>query len=128
MILCHQAEETVDEPGEPEPPKKTLSQSYKEFIEKNVQDSEAALQSRKSSALTNIKREMTLYESSGNRGRMLEQIYTALLSIPPTSVEAERIFSAAGLFMSKVRTRLNDESMDSLCILRSHFKTKYKKK
>ena len=31
-----------------------------------------------------------------------------------TSVEAERVFSVAGLFITKIRAKLNDEAMDSL--------------
>ena len=45
-----------------------------------------------------------------------------LLTVPPTSVEAERAFSAAGLFVTKLRSRLGDQSIDTLffaCILRT---------
>ena len=58
-----------------------------EYVEKNAKESECALISRQATILTNMKREMALYESSGNRGHYLEQVYVALLSIPPTSVE-----------------------------------------
>ena len=60
-------------------------------MERNAHESESALNSRKTTILTNMKREMTLYESSGNRGHYLEQINTALLSIPPTSVEGSSL-------------------------------------
>ena len=39
-----------------------------------------------------IRQEMTLFENGGNRGRYLKLVYDYLLSIPPTSVEAERAF------------------------------------
>ena len=42
----------------------------------------------------------------------------ALLTIPPTTVEAERVFSAAGLFFTKLRTSLSDRSIDRLMFLR----------
>jgi len=42
-----------------------------------------------------IKAELAVFENSGTRGRCLEQVYEYLLTIPATSVEAERAFSAA---------------------------------
>lgn len=68
-----------------------------------------------------IKAEMAVYESSGKRGRCLEKCYQYLLTVPPTSVEAERAFSAAGLLCSKLRSSLHDSSLDTLCFLRSYY-------
>ena len=69
-----------------------LAQDFKEFQAKRAKDIEKVAKTNKSSAtvLTNIKRAMTLYESTNERGVMLEKVYRALLSIQPTSVEAER--------------------------------------
>ena len=41
---------------------------------------------------------------------------------PPTSVESERAFSAAGLFITKLRTRLSVKNIDALCFLRNYYK------
>ena len=72
----------------------------------------------KTGLLAIIRKEMSLWECGGD----LQMIYKSLLTIPPTSVEAERAFSAAGLFCTKLRSRLNDESLDiTLCFLRTHF-------
>jgi len=57
----------------------------------------------------------------GGRGRILQWVYDYLLSVPPTSVESERAFSAAGVVCSKLRTRLGDETLDNLCMLRTFF-------
>jgi len=74
------------------------------------------------SQLAAIRSEMAMFESSGKRGRGLELVYRYLLSIPPSSVDAERAFSAAGVLCTKVRSRLSDKSIDTLCFLRSsHF-------
>jgi len=43
-------------------------------------------------------------------------------SIPPTSVEAERAFSAAGTLCAKIRSRLSDATLDTLCFLRSYYR------
>ena len=41
--------------------------------------------------------------------------------IPPTSVEEERVFSATGLFLPKLRTRMGDQTLDKLIyFLRFH--------
>ena len=68
---------------------------------------------------TIIKQEMKLLEVTEKRPGKLEQLFKALSSIPPTSVEAER--AAAGLFTTKLRSRLSDKSVNALCFLRSHY-------
>ena len=58
----------------------------------------------------------------GNHGRHLNMFYEHLHSIPPTSVEAELAFSSCGMVATKIRSSLNDETLDMLCFLRFHFK------
>ncbi|GFX53532.1 neurogenic locus notch 2 [Trichonephila clavipes] len=57
-----------------------------------------------------MKQEMQLFDSTENPSPNIIKLCDALKTIPPTSVEAERAFSAAGLFVTKLRTRLNDKS------------------
>ena len=66
---------------------------------------------------------MGVYETSeyGDLGNTLTKLRGALATIVPTSVEAERAFSAAGLFVTKLRTRMSDTMIDCLCFLRAHF-------
>ena len=61
-----------------------------------------------------IRQEMTLFENEGNRCRHLQLAYDYIMSVPPTSVEAERAFSASGIICSRLRTRLGDETLDAL--------------
>ena len=72
--------------------------------------------------VSSIKKEMSIFEKINKRSgsHLFEQMYNALLTIPPSSVEAEKCFSAAGLFVTKLRTSLNDETIDLLCFLRSY--------
>ena len=45
--------------------------------------------------------------------------------VPPTSVEAERVFSSAAYLCNKLRTKLNDESIDTLCFIRNNEKNNH---
>ena len=69
---------------------------------------------------------MAQFKIDGNRGKYLQICYDALKTIAPTSVESERSFSAAGLICTKIRTRLNDETIDTLCFLKAYFKNQSK--
>ena len=40
----------------------------------------------------------------------LEKLFHALITINPKSVEPERDFSATGLFVTKLRSKLNEKS------------------
>ena len=60
-----------------------------------------------------------MFEASGIQPANLQTLYEALLTIQPTSVEAERAFSACGLFVIKLRSRLHDSTIDALCFIRN---------
>ena len=70
---------------------------------------------------TTVRRELTQFEESVIRGPELDKVYNFLLSIPPTNVEAERAFSASGNICTKIRSRLADNTIDMLCLMRSYF-------
>jgi hAT family C-terminal dimerisation region len=81
----------------------------------------STVSSAKKQLMAAIKAEMALFSSSVTRGRCLQTVYSSLLTVPPTSVEAERAFSAAGIFSTKLRSRLGDHSIDTLCFLRAFY-------
>jgi len=56
-------------------------------------------------------KEISFFEATKKRSNNLEKLFHALLTIKPKSVEPERAFSATGLFVIKLRNRLNDESL-----------------
>lgn len=68
-----------------------------------------------------LKKEMTTFESDGVRGEYMSAIHDYLLTIKPTSVEAERAFSAAGYICSSIRSRLADDTINTICFIRSFF-------
>jgi hAT family C-terminal dimerisation region len=71
--------------------------------------------------LKSIRQELNLFENGGKRGLFLTKAYECLLSIRPTSIESERAFSSAGYICSKIRSRMNDDTLDNLCFLRAFF-------
>ena len=68
-----------------------------------------------------MKKEMKFYEATNECPKVLKSSKSCLNSLPPSSVEEERCFSAAGLFISNLRSSLSDERIDSLCFACSHF-------
>lgn len=75
---------------------------------------------------TTVRVEMALFESGGQRqrGRYLSLAYNHLKSIPPTSVEPERIFSSAGIVCNRLRSSLSEKTLDALIFLRSYYSSK----
>ena len=61
-----------------------------------------------------IKKRITGFEFDGARGKYLKICYSAL-KVSSQAVELERVFSAVRLICTKSRTRLNDETVDTLC-------------
>ncbi|KRY30760.1 hypothetical protein T01_3772 [Trichinella spiralis] len=57
---------------------------------------------------------MTVFEAVGQRPKTLQKLYDALINVPPASCEADRSFSGAGLFVTKLRLSLKDETIDTL--------------
>ena len=65
---------------------------------------------------------MQLFEATKKRPENLEKLYHALLTIRPTSVESEPAFSAMGLFATKTRSRLNNNTLNAIIVVRQFYK------
>ena len=96
--------------------------SLKEELERAI--TSASIPATRPSITPNLNRRMVqkkceVFEASGIRPANLQTLYEALLTIQPTSVEAERAFSACGLFVIKLRSRLHDSTIDALCFIRN---------
>lgn len=68
-----------------------------------------------------IKKELDYFQHEKVKGKYIQMAFDYLITIRPTSVECERAFSSAGLFCTKIRSLLGDESLDKLCFLRAYF-------
>ena len=55
-----------------------------------------------------IAKDTLAYEASGKRPKNLDLLMDALESIPPTSVESERIFSITDKILTKQRASMSD--------------------
>jgi hypothetical protein len=75
----------------------------------------------KEDLIQSVKNEISLYCKTGVRGNYLSLLYQYLLTIKPTSVESERVFSASGLLCTKIRSRMSDATIDILSFLKSYF-------
>lgn len=95
--------------------------SVAEELDKVIKEGYAPMQPIRFETLSSkIQKEMSLFENGGRRGDYLERTYSYLMTIKPTSVESERAFSSAGQFATKIRSRLNDETLDELCFLKAY--------
>ena len=69
-----------------------------------------------------LKHEITVVEQTRKRGYYLDKVYKMMLTIPATSVEAERTFSSCTYLCNKLRSRLSDDTLDVLCFIRTNLK------
>lgn len=68
-----------------------------------------------------VKKEFVLFEKTGVLSEPLKLLKNALLTIKPTSVEAERVFSTGGKFLSPLRSRMTDDTINALIFLKYYF-------
>ena len=73
--------------------------------------------------LSKINEELTNFENTSEWSAILEKVFCAIKTLPSTSVEAERAFSAARMFVTKLRSRLNEKTIDALIFLRNNLKS-----
>jgi hypothetical protein len=76
------------------------------------------LQKRKTS---DIVAEMNLASVTGDLTDRLQKLLKAVESVQASSIESERAFSIAGRFVTKIRNRLGDKTLDSYCFAKQQF-------
>ena len=97
----------------------TLSEEFQSFLEDSNNPAPPA---QEEIGAHIVKKEMNLFEATKKRPENLDKLFKALLTIRPTSVEPERAFSAMGLFATKIRSSLNDDTLNALIFLREYYK------
>lgn len=69
-----------------------------------------------------LQKEVNLFEATKQLPPNLKMIYDALLTIKPTSIDSERIFSDAGNICTKKKCSMSDKSIDALSFLKCFFR------
>ena len=69
----------------------------------------------------NLQTEMALFENTNRSGDNLEKLNLVLRNIAPTSVACEQAFSIAGSIVTKIRSRLDNQSIDDLQFEKGYF-------
>lgn len=68
-----------------------------------------------------LQKEFKLLEGNGKLTHNLEKLLNALNTIQPTSTSSERVFSVAGTFSTKLRSRLQFPLLNALVFLKYYF-------
>ena len=74
-----------------------------------------------------IRHEIAVFEGETRR-TYLQNSYEYLKTVKPTSVESEHGFSASSNIVTKLRSSLEDDTLNALCFLRAYFTKEQKKR
>lgn len=69
----------------------------------------------------NLNREFSWFDRNKKRSTLLEQLFSALCSIQPTSTQSERNFSISNNILSKQRKKMLDKNINAIVFLKSFF-------
>jgi hypothetical protein len=92
--------------------------SYGEKLSAMFDDGLKNIGTQKKRKVCDIYAEMSLAAQTGELTDRLVKLLHALESVQASSVESERAFSCAGGFVTKVRNRMGDETLDNYCFAR----------
>ena len=99
-----------------------LAKKLQLAIDASMQIPQNSLSLDNTSLPTILKYEITVAEQTGKRGYYLDKVYQMMLTLPATSFEVERTFSSCTYLCNKLRSRLNDDTLDVLCFIRNNLK------
>ena len=73
---------------------------------------------------SSVKLELEVFRLNAQKGKYLSLLFDPLKMIKPSTVDVERLFSSAGLLVSRLRTRLGNDSIDKVMFIRANFSNK----
>lgn len=132
LKILRQVEQASSEIGtesELNEPSSSVSQGTLSSAENDIYAKVEALKQKRaivpSTLEESLDNEMERYEQSDVKGPLLEKMLLITKTLRPTTCDCERAFSVAGYFCSRLRSKLDDESLNTLCFLKSYFKNHY---
>ena len=75
----------------------------------------------KEQAKPQFAKELGMFEINLEKTTNVSKLNDSFKTITPTSVKSERVFSAAGLFITKIQSRMGSKHVNALSTLRSYF-------
>ncbi|ELT96318.1 hypothetical protein CAPTEDRAFT_189892 [Capitella teleta] len=89
----------------------TFTERLQSFVQQSSSMSSTDMTQRQKSQNSRppIKKDVTFFEATGELSEQLKKLRNALLTIKPSSVEAERAFSTTGKFLTRFRPSMEDE-------------------
>ena len=96
---------------------------YRKSLEKSSVDLQ--LPAVGSTFRKSLKAEISIFQQTIQKCEILSKLFNNLLKIKPSTVDVEtqleRVFSASGLILTRLRCRLADDLLDSIVFLRQYF-------
>ena len=116
-------DETIFESSQPEKQTVHAFKSSEEEIDALLDEkSRSPVKSMVTEGPPNVSEIMKSYaKNPSNMPPILSKLYRALKTIPPSSIEAERAFSTCGIFATKLRNRMSDDTLSSLLFLKKYY-------
>jgi len=102
----------------------TKELSLQQQLNFSIMESLKEIESPNADKFQTLVKELKIFEANGIRSSNLQNLLDALLTIKPTSTQNERNFSTATDFVTKKRTKMGNSTLDALCFLKHHFKSK----
>ena len=96
-------------------------ETFEERIQRKIKESSKPVEKQDDDFLS-LNKDWLSFQANGEKSKNLELLYKALLTMKPTSVESERNFSQAKLFLDRLRAgQMDANTLDDLCFCKGYF-------
>ena len=67
-------------------------------------------------------KKIKLFQATKQKLKNIKKIYRTLLTITPTPMGAERMFFAMGVFATKIKSGLSDDTLNAMMFIRQFYR------